>query len=61
MTGAAFREFVGEIRDIQDPKGKDGDLMKSVGNLSKFRLVKEKLKVLARSSPDDKYLLTTGL
>lgn len=26
-----------------------------------FRIVKDKLKVLARSTPEDKYMLVTGL
>lgn len=33
----------------------------SVGNKRLFREVAKKLKVLARSSPEDKYLLVTGL
>jgi len=36
-------------------------MMDSVGNLAKFREVKEHLRVLARSSPEDKFLLSTGL
>jgi Ca2+ transporting ATPase len=32
-----------------------------VGNLEKFRKVAKELKVLARSSPEDKFLLVTGL
>ncbi len=33
----------------------------SVGNKKAFRAVSKKLRVLARSSPEDKYLLVTGL
>lgn len=32
-----------------------------VGNMSEFRIIKEQLKVLARSSPEDKYILVTGI
>ena len=33
----------------------------AVGDLDKFKEITEELRVLARSSPDDKYLLATGL
>lgn len=66
MTGAEFRDHVGELKKIPDPSGKkdsDGEvlLIDSVGNLNKFREVKEHLRVMARSSPTDKLLLSTGL
>lgn len=32
-----------------------------VGNLDMFREIKNHLRVLARSTPDDKFLLVTGL
>jgi Ca2+ transporting ATPase len=32
-----------------------------VKNMSKFREVKSQLRVLARSSPEDKYILVTGI
>jgi len=35
--------------------------MDAVKNMKKFRAVKEHLRVLARSSPEDKYLLVTGI
>lgn len=60
MTGSEFREYVGEIKRIPDPN-KDGEEMDSVGNLNKFREVKEHLRVMARCSPQDKFLLSTGL
>lgn len=58
MTGAQFRDYVGEIKMIPDEDGKE---QPSVGNLRKFKEVKEELRVLARSSPEDKYLLVTGM
>lgn len=54
MTGKEFRETVGGL--IQDEDGKD-----VVKNMKKFREVKKNLRVLARSSPEDKYLLVTGI
>ena len=59
MTGKAFREEVGEIQQVP---GEDGKTMRDcVGDVHKFEKVKEKLRVLARSSPADKFLLVTGL
>jgi len=63
MTGEKFREFVGTIKKIADPKYPD-DREKdtpTVGDIHKFKKVKAELRVLARSSPEDKYLLVTGL
>jgi|TARA_B110001450_G_scaffold171821_1_gene160296 hypothetical protein len=66
MTGENFRNHVGELKKIPDPEGKkdkDGKIkmVDSVGNLNKFREVKEHLRVMARCSPTDKLLLSTGL
>lgn len=66
MTGENFRNHVGELKKIPDPEGKkdkDGEIkmVDSVGNLNKFREVKEHLRVMARCSPTDKLLLSTGL
>ncbi len=33
----------------------------TVGNLENFKLIRDQLRVLARSTPSDKYLLTVGL
>lgn len=32
MTGAEFRDYVGEIKEIENPE-KEGEMMDSVGNL----------------------------
>ena len=56
MTGKDFREAVGGLK--KDAEGKTIDV---VSNMKKFREIKEHLKVLARSSPEDKYLLVTGI
>lgn len=53
MTGAQFREFVGGL-DKED----EADVVK---HIEKFKLVRDQLKVLARSSPTDKYIMATGL
>ena len=58
MTGQNFREAVGGLHSELQPSGKNKD---SVRNMAQFRKICKKLKVLARSSPEDKYLLVTGL
>jgi len=37
------------------------DVKEAVGNMEEFKKIAEKLKVLARSRPEDKYLLVSGL
>lgn len=54
MEGKAFREFVGGLS--KNDKGSD-----VVGNLQKFKIIQKQLRVLARSSPEDKYIMATGL
>jgi magnesium-transporting ATPase (P-type) len=58
MTGKDFREEVGEIQSVP---GEDGKMRDCVGDVHKFEKVKGRLRVLARSSPADKFLLVTGL
>ena len=53
MEGKEFREFVGGLVGEGEEE--------TVGNMDNFRLVADQLCVLARSSPDDKYLMATGL
>lgn len=50
--------MVGGLRSEKMPSGANKD---SVGNMARFRKVAKHLRVLARSSPEDKYLLVTGL
>lgn len=57
MEGKEFREFVGGLVN----EGTEEEPDESVGNMENFKLVRDQLRVLARSSPDDKYLMTTGL
>ena len=66
MTGKDFREHVGVLTKIPNAEGKLDDkgkikMVDSVGNLNKFREVAPHLRVMARSSPTDKLLLSTGL
>ena len=53
MEGKDFREAVGGLCNMD---GKE-----VVRNMKKFREIKRDLKVLARSTPQDKYLLVTAL
>ena len=57
MEGKDFREFVGGLVKY----GEGEEATEGVGNLDNFRQVNDQLCVLARSSPDDKYLMATGL
>lgn len=62
MEGKKFREVVGGLI-YENPQGKtskDKGVSK-VGNLDMFKAIAKELKVLARSSPEDKYILVTGL
>ena len=65
MEGPEFCEFVGGLvhKDTREPilvMGKEGD-KETVGNMENMKLVRNKLKVLARSRPNDKYIMVTGL
>ena len=54
MTGQEFRTFVEGLD--RDEEG--NEIIKNIDN---FRIVRDQLKVLARSSPTDKYIMATGL
>jgi len=58
MTGKDFREAVGGLITVPHPKD-EGKTIDKVKNMSKFREIKKHLRVLARSSPEDKYILVT--
>lgn len=57
MTGKDFREAVGGLITLEVGDKK----VDAVQNMPKFKEIIAKLKVLARSSPSDKYLLVTGV
>jgi len=57
MTGKDFREAVGGLITVEVGDKK----IDAVQNMPKFKEILKQLKVLARSSPSDKYLLVTGV
>lgn len=58
IDGKTFREEVGGLDEGRDENGKSYEKVK---NEEKFVEIISQLRVLARSSPQDKYLLVTGL
>jgi len=60
MTGQEFRETCGGLKKLPDTNG-SGLLKEEIGNKQAFRNVVKRLRVLARSTPEDKYMLVTGL
>ncbi|CAG9310366.1 unnamed protein product [Blepharisma stoltei] len=59
MEGAEFRQRVGGLRTVTDEEGKL--LNFQVGNMDAFVVVAQKLRVIARCSPEDKLLMVIGL
>ena len=53
MSGKDFREAVGGLKQINGEE--------VIADMHKFREIKKYLKVLARATPQDKYLLVVGL
>ena len=60
MEGQRFREEIGGLKKLEDHDG-SGRLREEIGNKAQFRAIAKNLKVLARSTPEDKYMLVTGL
>lgn len=58
MTGKQFREAVGGLIKVDK---EDGESYDAVKDMDMFRQIKDELRVLARSSPEDKYILVTGI
>jgi Ca2+ transporting ATPase len=58
MEGKDFRQYVGGLVTTKDD---DGKVTHSVRDLQAFEEVVGELRVLARSSPEDKFLLVCGL
>jgi calcium-translocating P-type ATPase len=60
MEGKDFREICGGLKVMDDV---DNRHMKKeeIGNKAAFKAVVKRLKVLARSTPEDKFMLVTGL
>jgi len=59
MTGERFRRAVGGLETIEDPD--TGKTKTTVANKFVFSKIIRQLKVLARSTPEDKHLLVVGL
>jgi len=65
MEGPVFNEFVGSLVNKHTKErimvmGKDPEL-EAIGNMENMKIVRQKLKVLARSRPNDKYIMVFGL
>ena len=58
LEGEIFRVICGGITKTQ---GKDGNLEITLNNKEAFRHTVQKLKVIARASPEDKFILVFGL
>jgi Ca2+ transporting ATPase len=58
LEGKTFRQLVEGYTMTKDEKGED---IVRVGNENHFRDIARELRVLARSSPEDKFILVTGL
>jgi Ca2+ transporting ATPase len=58
MEGKTFRKLVGGLKTIKDSENKD---IQVIGDPMNFKDIARELKVLARSSPEDKFILVTGL
>lgn len=58
MTGKKFREAVGGLKKMKDNDDKEIDVVR---DMSQFKVIKKQLKVLARSSPEDKLILVRGI
>lgn len=67
MEGPEFYDFVeglkysddGEEVTIMGKKGRKD--FETIGNMDKMKIIRDKLKVLARSRPNDKYVIVAGL
>ena len=57
MEGFEFRQMCGGLKKIRPGEENEMDLIK----MNIFRMICSELRVLARSSPEDKYLLVSGL
>lgn len=67
MEGPEFYDYVEKL--IYKDTGEEVQIMglegrkehESVGSIDKMKIIREKLKVLARSRPNDKYVMVAGL
>ena len=62
MTGEQFRNAIdGRVQQKDRTEEDKVGVECTIGNMRKFREIEKKLKVLARSQPDDKFMLVHGL
>ena len=57
MTGADFRKHFGGLKE----ENVNGEIREVIANVNAFTEIVKELRVLARSTPMDKYILVTGL
>lgn len=55
MTGQEFREAIGGYEKITDPM--TGEVTVKFNNRESFKSVKKRVKVIARATPEDKFIL----
>lgn len=65
MLGEKFAEFVGGLVNKEDKSeikiyGKEKE-KEIIGNMANMKIIRQNLKVLARSRPSDKYVMVSGL
>ena len=67
MEGPEFYNYVGKLiytdnnEEVQIMGLEDRKDFESVGDIQKMTVIRNKLKVLARSRPNDKYVMVAGL
>lgn len=64
MTGPEFYDFVGGLvnkKTREECKVMGADENEVIGNEANMRIIRKELKVLARSRPNDKYIMVKGL
>ena len=58
MEGKKFKEMTGGLRSTLNENGEE---VKKISNMEMFRAITCEMKVLARATPEDKYILVSGL
>lgn len=67
MEGPEFYNFVGGFKykdtrdEVQIMGLEDRKDQETVGDVAKMKIIRDKLRVLARSRPNDKYVMVAGL
>ena len=58
MSGTDFQYFIGGVKKTYDREGRE---KYEIQNKHAFKQIAQRLKVLARSTPEDKFALIVGL